>query len=174
MYGIGFKVVLLLHLIIFFLPIIGRLNQDEQSNEDADTTGLIVTSATIKPIWSIIDTILLLRLITDLRLHSTLARIMSHNIWHCLGKLCFAAYLIHYEVILTLLKSGNRLAEVNLPNFIRELSAVFVITVTLSYIIYIFYEAPINKLITLAGSKQVDKLKQRSNMASGIQSSRRQ
>jgi peptidoglycan/LPS O-acetylase OafA/YrhL len=158
MYGLGFKLVLMLHVLIFLLPVIGRFTDDPKSTKETDTTIFILSNATIKPIWSVINTILLLRLITDLRSHSVLARLMSHNIWHCLGKLCFTSYLIHYEIILTLLKSRESLVDPNWSNVFREFSAVFLISTAISYIIYILYEAPINKLIVLVYSKQADQL----------------
>lgn len=151
MQGYAFKLVLLLHVIIFLLPTIGRFIDDPESTIETDTTIFILSNATIKPIWSVINTIFLLRLITDLRTHSVLARLMSHNIWHCLGKLCFTSYLIHYEIILTLLKSRQEgLIDPNWSNALREFSAVFLISTLISYIIYILYEAPMNKLIMLA------------------------
>ena len=149
MRGVSFKVVLYLHLFIFMLPAIGRFTDDpEKAGSDTDMTIFIMSNATIKPIWSLINTIFLLRLITDLRHHSVLARLMSHNIWHCLGKLCFTSYLIHYEIILTLLKSRQEgLVDPNWSNALREFSTAFLISTIISYFIYILYEAPINKLI---------------------------
>lgn len=150
MRGQYFKVVLFLHIVIFLLPLIGRITDDPMSTNETDTTIFILSNASIKPIWSIINTIFLLRLISDLRSHSFLARLMSHNVWHCLGKLCFTSYLIHYEIILTLLKSRQEgLIDPNWSNALREFSAAFLISTLISYFIYILYEAPINKLITL-------------------------
>lgn len=113
-------------------------------------TIFVLSNATIKPIWSIINTIFLLRLVTDLKNQSVVVRLMSHNLWHCMGKLCFASYLIHYEIILFLLKSRQEgLLDPNWTNVLREFSAAFLISTLISYFIYILYESPINKLITL-------------------------
>lgn len=159
MYGRGFKLVLALHLLIFLLPVIGRFTDDPKSTRQTDTTIFITSNATIKPVWSVINSLLLLRLITDLRSHSVLARLMSHNIWHCLGKLCFTSYLIHYEIILTLLKTRETLLDPNWSNAFREFSAVFLISTAISYAIYILYEAPMNKLIMLAFASRANRLK---------------
>lgn len=167
MRGACFKFVLILHMLIFILPTIGRLTEansnegpsassSKSSQADNSNTGepdmlvFILSNATIKPIWSIINTIFLLRLITDLRQHSVLARLASHNIWHCLGKLCFASYLIHYEIILLLLKMRqNDLMEPSWCNIAREFSLAFLISIIVAYFIYVLFEAPINKLIML-------------------------
>lgn len=154
MRGALFKFILFLHVFIFMLPAIGRFTDNPESSNETDMTIFILSNATIKPIWSLINTIFLLRLITDLRRHSVLARLMSHNIWHCLGKLCFTSYLIHYEVIITLLKSRQEgLIDPNWSNALREFSTAFLISTLISYFIYILYEAPINKLITLCLAK---------------------
>lgn len=163
MRGVSFKIVLFLHLFIFMLPAIGRFTDNPESSNDTDMTIFILSNATIKPIWSLINTIFLLRLITDLRSHSFLARLMSHNIWHCLGKLCFTSYLIHYEIILTLLKSRQEgLIDPNWSNALREFSTAFLTSTIVSYFIYILYEAPINKLISLAFAKRHNYLKKNS------------
>lgn len=148
MRGAAFKLVLLLHLVIFILPTIGRFTDDPESAIENDMTIFIISNATIKPIWSLINTIFLLRLVTDLRKSSLLARLMSHNIWHCLGKLCFGAYLMHYEIILVLLKSRqDGLIDPNWTNVVREFSLAFLISTFLAYWVYILFEAPINRLI---------------------------
>jgi peptidoglycan/LPS O-acetylase OafA/YrhL len=171
MYGAGFKLALGLHVLIFLLPVLGRFTDDPKSAKETDTAIFILSNATIKPIWSIINTILLLRLITDLRSHSLLARLMSHNIWHCLGKLCFTSYLIHYEIILTLLKSREGLVDPNWMNAFREFSAVFLISTAISYVVYILYEAPMNKLIMLAFARQADRLKTQQQCHEGLDAS---
>lgn len=154
MRGASFKFILILHVVIFFLPAIGRFTDQPDATNETDMTIFILSNATIKPIWSLINTIFLLRLVTDLRVNSVMARLMSHNLWHCLGKLCFASYLIHYEVILVLLKSRKEgLVDLNWSNAAREFSFAFLTSTVISYIIYILYEAPINKMITLAVSK---------------------
>lgn len=154
MRGTAFKLILILHLIIITLPAIARLTDDPESNSESDLTIFVLSNSTIKPIWSLINTIFLLRLVTDLRRHSVLARLMSHNIWHCLGKLCFISYLIHYELILILLKSREEgLLVTNWPNVGREFSLAFLISTTISYFVYILFEAPVNKLINLALAK---------------------
>lgn len=163
MRGFGFKIVLLMHLLIFILPTMANQSsattndsKEQQQNNYSDTelTIFLLSNATIKPIWSLINTIFLLRLVTDLRRHSVLAKLASHNLWHCLGKLCFVSYLIHYEIILILLKSRQDIViEPNWPNALREFSLVFLISTILAYVIHIIYEAPINKLITLIMTK---------------------
>jgi len=160
MRGTWFRFVLALHILILTLPMIGRFTDDPAQSGDTNTTIFILSNATIKPIWSLINTIFLLRLITDLRSHSVLARLMSHNIWHCLGKLCFTSYLIHYEIILTLLKSRPEgLIDPNWSNALREFSAVFLISTVISFFIYILYEAPMNSLITLVFAKHAEAVK---------------
>lgn len=154
MRGSSFKLILLLHLLIIILPVISRLTDDPETNTESDLTIFVLSNSTIKPIWSLINTIFLLRLVTDLKNHSVLARLMSHNIWHCLGKLCFASYLIHYELILILLKSREEgLLVTNWSNAAREFSLAFLASTSISYFVYILYEAPINKLINLALAK---------------------
>lgn len=150
MRGAAFKFALFMHLFICILPTIGRFTDNPESRSETDVTIFVLSNASIKPIWSIINTILLLRLITDLRLSSTVARLMSHNLWHCMGKLCFASYLIHYEIIMFLLKS--RPDGLPLPNWstvLREFSTVFLISTVISYFIYILYESPVNKLSSI-------------------------
>lgn len=154
MRGSSFKLILLLHIIIIILPVVSRLTDDPESTSETDLTIFVLSNSTIKPIWSLINTIFLLRLITDLRYHSVMARLMSHNIWHCLGKLCFVSYLIHYEIILILLKSREEgLLVTNWSNAAREFSIAFLISTVISYFVYILYEAPMNKLINLALAK---------------------
>lgn len=166
MRGAAFKLVLILHLIIFILPMIGRFTDDPESTNESDVTIFILSNATIKPIWSLINTIFLLRLVTDLRKSSLLARLMSHNIWHCLGKLCFGAYLMHYEIILVLLKSRQEgLVDPNWSNAAREFSLTFLISTFLAYVVYILYEAPINRLVNLAFVKPTSLNKEESGHA---------
>lgn len=162
MHGVCFKIVLALHVLIFMLPVIGRYTDDPSQTSETDNFIFIMSNATIKPIWSVINTIFLLRLITDLSKHSVLARLASHNVWHCLGKLCFTSYLIHYEIILTLLKSRqDGLVDPNWMNAMREFSAVFLISTVISYFVYILYEAPVNRLIMLIFAAQNEALKNR-------------
>lgn len=150
MRGIWFKFILFMHLVIFVLPTLGKIMDDPESPDETDMTIFILSNATIKPIWSLINTIFLLRLVTDLRSSSVMVRLMSHNIWHCLGKLCFTSYLIHYEIILVLLKSRQEgMMDTNWPNVAREFSLAFLISTIISYFVYILYEAPINKLIMI-------------------------
>lgn len=154
MRGLWFRWILLMHLLIFIMPTIGKFTDNPESNNETDLTIFVLSNATIKPIWSLINTIFLLRMVTDLRKTSFLVRLMSHNIWHCLGKLCFASYLIHYEVILVLLKSNSDgLVDISWMKGFREFSLAFIVSTILSYFIYILYEAPINKLITMALAK---------------------
>lgn len=154
MRGTAFKLILILHLIIITLPVIAKLTEDPESISESDLTIFVLSNSTIKPIWSFINTIFLLRLVTDLRHHSVLARLMSHNIWHCLGKLCFISYLIHYELILILMKSREEgLMLINWSNAAREFSLAFLVSTIISYFIYILFEAPVNKLINLALAK---------------------
>lgn len=149
--GLSFKLVLALHLFVFIFPGLGKLTESPDSNVDSDYSIFVISNATIKPLWSLINTIFILRLVTDLRLHSTAVRIMSHNIWHCLGKLCFASYLIHYEIIFILLKSRHDgFMDIDWNQIFREFSYVFLISTIISYLIHVFFEAPINNLVTLA------------------------
>lgn len=162
MRGAYFKFILMLHVLIFLLPTIGRFTDNPEApaplvktptaatGTEPDLMLFVLSNATIKPVWSIINTIFLLRLITDLRLHSLMARLMSHNVWHCLGKLCFASYLVHYEIILILCKSRqDGLMDPNWWNIGREFSAAFLISTLVAYLIYILFEAPVNKLFML-------------------------
>lgn len=159
MRGRVFKLVLLLHVLVFILPTLGKLteNEDEpRSNDSESNVGLfIISNATIKPIWSLINTIFILRLVTDLRFYSIMVRITSHNVWHCLGKLCFASYLIHYEIILILLKSRHDgLVDPDWVQVGREFSFVFIVSSLLAYVIYILFEAPINNLVSIAFKRE--------------------
>lgn len=151
MRGLGFKLILIMHVFIMILPTLGKLTDDPASRDDTDLTIFILSNSSIKPIWSLVNTALILRLITDLRQHSILAQLMSHNLWHCLGKLCFISYLIHYEIILVLLKSRQEgLVDPNWSNAGREFSYAFLLSTALSYCIYLLYEAPVNNLIMCA------------------------
>lgn len=150
MRGAAFKFVLFMHLFILALPTIGRFTDDPESRGEVDVTIFVLSNASIKPIWSIINTILLLRLITDLRSSSKLARLLSHNIWHSMGHLCFASYLIHYEIMMLLFKSRpDGLPLTSWMNALRDFSTVFLISTVIAYFIYILYESPLNKLSSI-------------------------
>lgn len=162
--GTSFKIILMLHIFVFILPTLGMLTDDPSSNDDSNFTIFLISNATIKPIWSLINTIFILRLVTDLRLRSTVVRIMAHNVWHCLGKLCFASYLIHYEIILIFLKSRHEgLVDPDWAQIAREFSFVFLVSTVIAYFVHILYEAPINNLITMIVNKKTRNLQQVNN-----------
>lgn len=155
MRGVCFQLVLAGHLLILMMPAMATPGPPVAAAGSVDLSSgdmalFVASNAAIKPIWSIINTILLLRLVTDLRSESAIARLMGHNFWHSMGKLCFTAYLIHYEIIMLLLGSrADGLVEPTWTNLGREFSATLLITLIISYVTYILYESPINRLVTV-------------------------
>lgn len=100
----------------------------------------------IKPLWSICNLIVFLRLITDL--NSSLAgRLMSLNMWQILAKLNYAILLIHFELIKYDQMSQLALNQpISWSFLVGRFSFAYLFSVLLGVPLFVLIEQPIQRL----------------------------
>lgn len=151
MKGKMYKIVLYLHLIVIILPMISGDRQD--SSAKSNKMIFVLVNTTIKPIWCIINTILLLRLVMSANKISIFTRIINHNFWHMVAKLNYSLYLVHYELILY--NQSQYIEGLRQPTWIyiiKEFLYILICSMPIAFFIYIVFEAPIYQLIKIVQS----------------------
>lgn len=99
----------------------------------------------IKPLWSICNCILFLRLATDLN-KTLVGRLMSLNIWRQISKLNYAILLIHFEFIAYEAMSRLSLGPVTWPELVGKFSFAYLCSLCAALPLHLLFEQPMHKL----------------------------
>lgn len=99
----------------------------------------------IKPLWSICNCILFLRLATDLN-KTLVGRLMSLDIWHKISKLNYAILLIHFEFISFEAMSRLSLSPITWPQLVCKFSFAYLCSVCAALPLHVLLEQPAHKL----------------------------
>lgn len=137
------------HIIIVFLPIIGR-RVFEITGRLASLDEFVVFNVVIMILWPILNSLLVL-VGTTIYNHMVVARFMSHTFWHVFNRLGLCIFLVHWELIFIAITSGDQ-GHYGTVNDVMRLWAYGVyVSIVLAFVIHILIETPLSNLLTLLG-----------------------
>lgn len=99
----------------------------------------------IKPLWSVCNLLVLLRLCTDLR-RSPLGRLMAMAGWRRLSQLNYAILLVHFELVAY--EAMSRLAQtpIGWPELLSKFCFAYVCSLAAGLLLHVLVERPAHKL----------------------------
>lgn len=158
MRGLSFKLVLLNLLIIIVSPIGSFIFRYElfYVNPKSSTTQFV--SNFLHPLtytaYVICNTIILLRITTDLNRSTAIGRLLSQRWWTIINKLTYCVYLIHYEVLIYMYTVIDQHRVTSWYKLFQDTVLAWIITFSLSLPLYLLYESPLNRLIGMCLGKK--------------------
>lgn len=160
--------VILLHLVIIFLPIIGY--KIVQTTQHLTTLGEFVgPNVLVILIWPILNSILLINYATVCN-KTYLVRFCSHSFWHIFNRLGLCIYLVHWEVIFI---GMTNFEQAPTHGFITDIIKTWAFgvffSIILAFIIHILIEAPLSSLLTLVAKSFGNKIAPKKLAAVGQQ-----
>lgn len=99
----------------------------------------------IKPLWTVCNCVVFLRLATDLR-HSLVARLMAMDVWRVLCKLNYAILLVHYEFIAYEAMSRLQLAPITWTDLVCKFAFAYLCSLPAAALLYVLFEQPAQQL----------------------------
>lgn len=138
-----------LHLIIFFSPLIGNIIAKVLSHRTQITMiQFAAINGFVMLIWPTINCLLLFNVATTIR-NNSLLKFMNHPLWHTFNKLGLCLFLVHMGVanyILTF--DEDTLPSPTYANIGRICLQVTFVSLILALLVYILFEAPLLNIIT--------------------------
>lgn len=144
---ITLKLIMLLHLLIIFSPMLSYYHYRHYKIA-VSKEQIVYGQAVLNILWPCINVLFLLRLVTDLYHKSILVRFAGHKFWHLCNKLTYVLYMIHFEIVnyaLTSYQGGsNKSDEISI---LKDFCFVLVFTLSIALLLHLLFESPINRLV---------------------------
>lgn len=119
---------------------------DDQSQYDFDFQVALTGFVLIKPLWSICNCLIFLKLTTDLSKRSLIARLLSLRFWRILSKLNYAMLLVHFELILYEQMSRLALSPTTWTELVCKFFYAYLSSVLIGAVLYVLFEQPMRRL----------------------------